>query len=167
MLGSKLAKPKWYAIFKSRKEEISYIRILENYCNDEGKSTYRILYSLDKVEDCTPEQLKSLGIKLYEQGDGEVKNLIKEEVSELGRFNYGYKMIYTKALKHYGLHDVFRRIAKKSKLSFDLHNTLMIMILDRLQEPYSKRAKFLNQNEYLNLPNIALHVHEFNFYMNG
>ena len=140
-----------------KKKSGNYIRILESYRNDEGKSTHRILYSLGKVEDYTPEQLRSLGIKLYELGGGEVKNLLKGEVCELGRFNYGYQMIYTKALKHFGLHDVFRRIAKKSKLSFDFYNTLMLMILERLQEPCSKRANFLNQNEYLNLPNIDLH----------
>jgi transposase len=140
-----------------KKKSGSYIRILESYRNDEGKSTHRILYSLGKVEDYTPEQLRSLGIKLYQLGGGEVKNLLKGEVQELGRYNYGYQMIYSKALKHYGLHDVFRRIAKKSKLSFDFHNTLMLMILERLQEPCSKRANFLNQNEYLNLPNIELH----------
>jgi transposase len=65
-------------------------------------------------------------------------------------------MIFTKALKHYGLHVVFRRIAKKFKLSFDFHNALMLIILERLEEPGSKRANFLNQNEYLNLPNIDL-----------
>lgn len=140
-----------------KKKSGSYIRILESYRNDDGKSTHRILYSLGKVEDYTPEQLRSLGIKLYELGGGEVKNLLKGEVRELGRFNYGYQLVYNEALKHYGLHDVFRRIAKKSKLSFDFHNTLMLMLLERLQEPCSKRANFLNQSEYLNLPNIELH----------
>lgn len=140
-----------------KKKSGNYIRILESYRNEQGKSTHRILYSLGKVEDYTPEQLRAFGIKLYELGGGEVKNLLKGEVCELGRFNYGYQMIYDKALKHYGLHDVFRRIAKKAKLSFDFHNALMLMILERLQTPCSKRANFLNQNEYLQLPSIDLH----------
>ena len=76
-----------------KKKSGNYIRILESYRNDEGKSTHRILYSLGKVEDYTPEQLRSLGIKLYELGGGEVKNLLKGEDCELGRFNYGYQMI--------------------------------------------------------------------------
>jgi transposase len=140
-----------------KKKSGTYIRILESYRNDDGKSTHRILHSLGKVEDYTPEQLRSLGIKLYQLGGGEVKNLLKGDVQELGRYNYGYQMIYSRALKHYGLHDVFRRIARKAKLSFDLPNALMLMLLERLQEPCSKRASFFNQNEYLNLPKIELH----------
>ena len=140
-----------------KKKSGSYLRILESYRTVEGKSTHRILYSLGKVEDYTPEQLRSLGIKLYELGGGDVKSLIKGDIHELGRYNYGYQMIYSKALSHYGLHDVFRRIARKAKLSFDFHNTLMLMLLERLQDPSSKRANFYNQNEYLNLPNIELH----------
>ena len=140
-----------------KKKSGSYLRILESYRNDDGKATHRILFSLGKVEDYTPEQLRSLGIKLYELGGGEVKNLLKGEIQELGRYNYGYQMIYAKAIRHYGLHDLFRRITKKSKLSFDFHNTLMLMLLERLQEPGSKRSNFLNQNEYLNLPTIELH----------
>jgi hypothetical protein len=51
-----------------KKRSGSYLRIVESYRNDDGRSTHRILYSLGKVEDYTPEQLRSIGIKMYELG---------------------------------------------------------------------------------------------------
>lgn len=140
-----------------RKSSGIYLRILESYRNDKGLPTSRVLYSLGKVEDYTPEQLRSIGIKLFELGGGEVKTLLEGDLRELGRFNYGYQQIFGKALEHYGLNDIFRRIKKNSKLEFDLGNSILLMLLERLQEPCSKRSNFLKQQEYLNLPPVSLH----------
>jgi hypothetical protein len=135
----------------------TYLRILESFRNEAGKSTNRILYSLGKVEDYTPEQLRRIGIKLFELGGGEVKALLQGELEELGRFNYGHQQVYGKALLHYGLVDIFRRIEKKNKLQFNLYNSVFLMLIERLQEPCSKRSSFYNQHEYVNLPPVALH----------
>lgn len=140
-----------------KKASGTYLRILESYRNRAGKATHRILYSLGKVEDYTPEQLRAIGVKLFELGGGEVKALLQGELEELGRYNYGYQQIYGKALEHYGLHNVFRRIEKKSKLQFSLYDSVFLMLLERLQEPCSKLGSYFNQHEYLNLPTVALH----------
>lgn len=140
-----------------KKASGTYLRILESYRNEAGKATHRILYSLGKVEDYTPEQLRAIGVKLFELGGGEVKALLQGELEELGRYNYGYQQIYGKALEHYGLHTVFRRIEKKRKLQFSLYNSVFLMLLERLQEPCSKLGSFYNQHEYLHLPTVALH----------
>lgn len=140
-----------------KKKSGTYLRILESFRNMDGKSTHRILFSLGKVENYTPEQLRRIGIKLFELGGGEVKGLLQGDIQELGRYNYGFQLIYSKALAHYGLHDVFRRIAKKSKINFDFYSSVLLMLIERLQDPCSKRANFLNQGEYLNLPTIELH----------
>lgn len=140
-----------------KKSSGTYLRILESYRNAKGKSTNRILYSLGKVQDYTPEQLRNIGIRLFELGGGEVKALLQGELEETGRFNYGYQQVYGKALQHYGLTDIFRRIEKRNKLQFSLHNTVFLMLIERLQEPCSKRSNFFNQQEYVNLPPVALH----------
>lgn len=140
-----------------KKKSGSYLRILESYRDNQGKSTHRILYSLGKLEDYTPEQLRTLGIKFFELGGGEVKNLITGVVSETGRYNYGYQFVYKHALKHYGLNDVFRRIIRSTRIEFDLENTILLMLLERLQDPSSKRANYMHQHEYLRLPVIELH----------
>ena len=72
-----------------RKSLGNYIRILESYRNDKGLPTSRVLYSLGKGEDYTPEQLRSIGIKLFELGGGELKALLPGSLEELGRYNYG------------------------------------------------------------------------------
>lgn len=140
-----------------KKSSGTYLRILESYRNSEGKSTHRVLYSLGKVEDYTPEQLQKIGIKLFELGGGEIKALLNGELEELGRYNYGYQQIFGKAMNHYGLWDVFRRIAKTHKLQFDLGDAIFLMLLERLQDPGSKRSNFYNQQEYVNLPQVSLH----------
>lgn len=140
-----------------KKASGTYLRILESYRNEAGQSTHRILFSLGKVEDYTPEQLRSIGIKLFELGGGEVKALLPGELEEIGRYNYGYQQIYGKALQHYGLHDIFRRIEKKSKLQFSLYDSVFLMLLERLQDPCSKLGNFVHQHEYLQLPSVALH----------
>lgn len=140
-----------------KKSSGTYLRILESYRTSEGKPTHRTLYSLGKVEDYTPEQLRRIGIKLYELGGGELKSFLKGDITELGRYNYGYQQIYGKALRYYQLEDVFNRLQRKSKISFSLNDAVFLMLLERLQEPASKLQNFRRQNEYLNLPQVELH----------
>lgn len=140
-----------------KKPSGTYLRILQSYRDASGQPTHRILYSLGKAEDYTPEQLRAIGIKLFELGGGQVKALLQGDLLEIGRYNYGYQQVYGKALQHYGLHDVFRRIEKKSRLGFNLYDSVLLMLLERLQQPCSKRNSFFNQQEYVNLPAVALH----------
>lgn len=86
-----------------KKSSGTYLRILESYRNDQGKPTHRTLHSLGKVEDYSPEQLRRIGIKLYELGGGELKSFLKGEINELGRYNYGYQQVYSKAMEYHGL----------------------------------------------------------------
>lgn len=140
-----------------KKKSGTYLRVLESYRNDAGKPTHRILYNLGKLEDYTPEQLRCIGIKLYELGGGEIKSLLKGEIIEKGRYNYGYQQVYGKAFEHYGLHDVMRRLEKKSKITFNLKDTVFLMLLERLQDPSSKLQNYHHQEEYLNYPKVELH----------
>lgn len=140
-----------------KKSSGTYLRILESYRDADGKSKHRILHTLGKAEDYSPEQLRSIGIKFFELGGGDVKALLEGELSELGRYNYGYQQIFGRALSHYGLPDVFRRIAKSAKLQFDLSDAVRLMLYERLQEPCSKLRSFHQQNEYVNLPGVELH----------
>ena len=134
----------------------TYLRILESYRRPDGKPSSRVLYSLGKLEDYKSEQLRNIGIKLYELGGGELKGLLEGDLSELGRFNYGYQKVYGYALEHYGLKQLFERLRRKDKLQFDFHNSVLLMLLERLQSPCSKLSNFHHHQEYLNLGNISL-----------
>lgn len=133
-----------------------YLRIIESYRDESGKSRQRILYSLGKVEDYTPEQLKRIGSKLYELGGGNLKELLGIKTSEKARYNYGYYQVFQKAFINYGLDFISKNIQKKHKLSFDFQNALMLMLIDRLHDPCSKRSSYYNQSEYINIAPIEL-----------
>jgi len=140
-----------------RKSSGTYLRILESYRNENGSPTSRVLYSLGKVEDYTPEQLQRMGIKLYELGGGEVKALLEGSIEELARYNYGYVQVYGKAVRHYGLDVLLNRLSRKHHLQFNLSNAVMLMLLERLCDPGSKRNNWLNQQEYIGLEPVSLH----------
>jgi transposase len=134
-----------------KKKSGVYLRILESYRDTDGKSTHRILYSLGKVEDYTPDQLKRIGIKFYELGGGEIKALLEGQIEELARYNYGYVQVFSRALKYYGLDVVIKRIQRSSKVAFNLNNAIMLMLVERLHDPCSKRSNWSNQQEYLGI----------------
>jgi len=140
-----------------KKPSGTYLRILESYRKKDGKPSHRILHNLGKVEDYSPAELRSIGLKLYELGGGQLKSFLKGEIVELDRFNYGYKQIYEKALLHYGLIAVIERINRKSKITFSLLDCVLLMLLERLQDPCSKLKSFHQQAEYLQLPKVELH----------
>ena len=116
-----------------------------------------MLYSLGKVDEYTPQQLRSIGIKLLELGGGELKGLLQGDFLELGRYNYGYQQVFGYALEHYGLRSLFTRLQKKSKLQFSLFDSVLLMLLERLQSPCSKLSNFAHRDEYVNLPELSLH----------
>ena len=139
-----------------KKSSGTYLRILESYRDSEGKSTNRILYSLGKLEDYSAEQLRRIGIKLFELGGGEVKALLNGEVEEIARYNYGYIQVCCKVLQHYGLSSVIDRLQRGSRLQFNLYNALMLMLAERLHDPCSKRSSYFHQHEYLGVEPVSL-----------
>lgn len=139
-----------------KKSSGTYLRIVESYRDDTGKSRHRIMHSLGKVQDYTPEQLRNIGIKLFELGGGSVKALLEGTLEELGRYNYGYRQVYYSAFRHYGLHTVMDRIARKHKLSYNFSDAVLLMLLERLQSPSSKRSNYIRQSDYAGLEPVYL-----------
>ena len=139
-----------------KKSSGTYLRILESYRDNEGKSTHRILYSLGKVEDYTPEQLRRIGVKLFELGGGELKALLDGDIEELARYNYGYVQVFSKVIQYYGLDAVLHRIQRSSKLQFNFYQAVLLMLVERLHDPCSKRSSFYHQQEYLGLEPVGL-----------
>jgi transposase len=139
-----------------RKSSGTYLRIAESYRDEQGSSRHRILHSLGKVSDYTPEQLRSIGLRLYELGGGEIKGLLDGDIEELGRYNYGYCQVYNKAFTYYGLDKIMNRIVRNHKLSFNLSDAVMVMLLERLQEPCSKRSNYIHQLDYVGFEPVYL-----------
>src|ERR1017187_3979863 len=140
-----------------RKKSGQYICIAETYRTGEGKVRTRILHNLGSVADYTPEQLQRIAINLYRLGGGELKSLLGADAKETARYNYGYVQVYSKVVKHYGIDRILNRIQGKHKLTFSLNNTVLLMLLERLQDPCSKRANWFNQKEYFGIEPVVLH----------
>lgn len=140
-----------------RKKSGQYISIAETYRTADGKVRTRILYNLGSVADYTPAQLQRIGKQLYELGGGDLKPLLGLDAKEIARYNYGYSQIYSTVIRHYGIDLILNRLARKYKLKFNLYNAVLLMLLERLQDPCSKRANWFNQREYLGVVPVSLH----------
>lgn len=139
-----------------KKKSGSYLRIVKTFRNN-GKVLHKTLFNLGKKEDYTNDQLQNIGKKLYELGGGKLADLLCDNICELGRFNFGYFQLYSKILKYYGIDKILKKIQKKNNLEINLVNAVLLMLLERLQSPASKRQNYLNQTEYLGIDNIELH----------
>ena len=139
-----------------RKASGNYLSIAETYRTEQGKVRSRILFNLGKKEQYTPEQLRRIGTRLYELGGGDLKELLGITTREIARYNYGYYQVYLNMLKYFGLDNVLKDIGKKHKLKFDLLNATMLMLLERLNDPSSKRSNYFNQTEYLGIEPVDL-----------
>ena len=144
------------SILIDKKKSGDYLRIVESYRDAEGKPRTKTLYSLGRVDSFSPESLKRMGQRLYELGGGDLKDLLGEQVTEEGRYNYGFLLIYRKILYYYGLDRIFQRITKKKKLTYSLTEVVLLLLIERLNDPCSKRGSFFHQQEYLGLPSISL-----------
>jgi len=134
----------------------NYIRIVESYRDESGKPRSRTLFSLGRVDNFSPESLKRMGQRLYQLGGGDLKDLLGEQVKEEGRFNYGFVLVYRKILNHFGIDRILKCIAKKKKLTYSLVEVVLLLLVERLNAPCSKRSSFFHQNEYLGLPAVPM-----------
>ena len=140
-----------------KKKSGIYLSVVETYRNESGTPCHRRLFNLGKVEDYRPDTLKKMGKRLYELGGGDVKDLLGEEIQEFARYNYGYAQVYSKLLKEYRLHKLWQRIIKRHDLKIDLANSILLLLLDRLNQPCSKLCSYDLQSEYLEMPALSLH----------
>jgi transposase len=144
-------------IRKETKKSGTYLRFVESYRDQEGKSKHRTLYNLGRAEDYSPESLKRMGQVLFELGGGKLEELENKQLKEIGRYYYGFPLIVRKLLNEYSLDRFLQRRIHTKGLGFNLADCVSLLICERLHDPVSKRANFINQNDYLGLARIELH----------
>jgi transposase len=139
-----------------RKKSGNYIRLVESY-RSEGKVRHRVIASLGKESDYTPEMLQNMGKRLYELGGGDIQKLLLGDFfHEIGCYNYGFVQAVNKGLKHYDLERILTSISRRHRLQFDLISTIKLLLCERLCDPVSKRSSYVNQNDYLGLKPVDL-----------
>lgn len=142
-----------------KKKSGDYIRIVSSIRKN-GKHTHQTLYSLGKVQDYTPEQLSRIADRLKQASGVGLPELISiqvQQLEELGRYNYGFYLVYNRIFIYYDLPRIFDRIGKKHKLSYKLSNAVLLMLVERLHDPVSKLGNYLNQQDYLGIQSVKLH----------
>ncbi len=100
------------------KDGEKYVRIIESYRDEAGKTRMRTVLNLGKLTDKKIASLKRLGSKLYQAAGGNPDELTGRGVAELARYNYGYVLVCNRVLGHYGLNKLFERIERKQSCSF-------------------------------------------------
>lgn len=144
-------------IRKEVKKSGTYVRFVESYRDENGKSRHRTVFNLGKAEDYTAASLKRMGKLLYELGGGNIEELENKQLKESARYNYGFPQVVKKLLETYSLDTFFRRRTQRSGLGFNLMNSISMLICERLNDPVSKRSSYANQNDYLVLERVELH----------
>jgi len=142
---------------QEKKGTSTYLRIVESYRGDDGKSRHRTLYNLGKAEDYSCEALKKIGQALYELGGGTLDELEHKILHEVARFYYGFPLVVKELLKTYSLNTFFDGVSRNKSLGFNLTHAVNLLISERLHDPLSKRSNYKNQFDYLGLSPLELH----------
>jgi transposase len=142
---------------QEKKGSGTYLRIVESYRGEDGKSKHRTLYNLGKAEDYPVEALKKIGQALYELGGGTKDELEQRMLHEIARFYYGFPLVVKELLKIYSLNTFFDGVTRNKSLGFNLGQSIALLISERLHDPLSKLSNYKNQSDYLGLAKIELH----------
>jgi transposase len=138
---------------KEKKSSGTYLKIVESYRNKDGSPRQKTLYNIGKAENFSNSTLKNIA-NVFLQLAGEKPN---KSIRELKRYNYGFHLVYNRIMKHYGLDKILNNIKKRHHLEYDLYKTILLMLIERLNDPGSKLSNFNHQNEYIGYSNIDLH----------
>jgi transposase len=135
----------------------TYLRIVESKRNSNGKVQKTTLHNLGNVANYSSASLKKMGKVLYELGGGRIPEEYTPRISEIARYNYGFIQVYDHVIKEYELDKYLCRLSLRYHIEFDLYQTILLMIAERLNDPSSKLSNYNHQNEYLGLDKIELH----------
>ena len=142
---------------KEKKASGTYLRIVESYRDKTGKSKHRTLYKLGKAEDYSKKTLNKIGHIFLELSGAKKDVIAKNTLNEITRINYGFGLVYDSVMKHYELDKLLQNIAKRQNSTCDLYKYVLLMILERLNDPSSKLSNYNHQTEYLGFENLQLH----------
>jgi len=142
---------------QDKKQTGTYLRIVQSYRSEDGKSRHKTLYNLGKVEDYSPSALKKIGQTLYELAGGSLDELEAKQLHEISRYYYGFPVVVKALLKTYSLDTFFNRVVNNKSLVYSLLDSVTLLICERLHDPVSKLSSYFNQEDYFGIEHIDLH----------
>ena len=139
---------------REKKKDKTYLSICENYRDESGKVSRRVLHNLGNLETIGESALERIATQLL--------TILKQPIptfstKELCRVNYGFSHIIYHCLQQYDLVNYFHILTKKHKLSYDLLSPILLMLCDRINDPLSKLGSYSVQQEYYGIKDIELH----------
>ena len=133
-----------------------YVRLVEAF--REGKKvSQKIILSLGRKDmiEGNPS-FQRLAERLLEISGGAVAKTKVQETSEGVLRNYGY-VVYRKLWQLFGLDNFFTLLKEShAKLQLDLNAVTLLMVIQHLLRPQSKRATFERRDLYLGIPEMDL-----------
>lgn len=142
---------------REKKDSGTYLRIIQSYRSEDGKSKHKTLFNLGKVEDYTPEALMKIGQTLFELGGGTFEELKQRMLHEISRFYYGFPLVVKHLLQKYSLDVFFNGVTRNKNLGFSMLESTTLLISERLHDPVSKLSNYKNQSDYIGLQTLELH----------
>jgi len=141
-----------------KKKSGTYLRLVKNFRDKDGRTRQKTLKSLGKLEDYPIQDLKQIAQTFYRLAGGTMQELDLYRPKELGRYNYGYSHVLRMMLQKYGLTQLLNKISNKNKKKLDMLSTVILLLAQRLAHPGSKYALFQQQRDYLGIgKQIPLH----------
>ena len=135
-----------------RKPKGTYMRLVESYRDKNGKPKHRTIQNIGRLDGYSQQSLQGLGNAFIKLSGSVPPGKHLPFVQELARFNYGFEWLAKALMKKIGLVDLVKKCQKKNKVStIDFFNTLLLMIVERLRNPSSKRSNYFSQHQYFAL----------------
>ena len=136
----------------TKSKNFTYAQLVESYRDEEGKNRHRVIFNLGRVED-NPSLLR-IGQRLVELASGKkvcsIEDLQGEEVLGWGH------VIYKKLWQEYELDRILKYVSEKTKIAYDLPNTVFRMVVQHLLDPCSKLKTYSKQQESVGLEEVEL-----------
>lgn len=137
----------------------TYLSIVESYRED-GKVKQRsiaCLGSLNSLKEKSEHIIKIAHALLAYCGNTKAFLVDDLSITERSRKKWGCVRVFRKLWNDFAFDTILNNIRKKTKIQFDFFSAVFLMIIDRLQDPKSKRASCIDQDTYYGIRENKLH----------
>ena len=87
------------------------------------------------------------------------EDIIPESFHEVARYNYGYGLVLKELWTIYDIDTFTGQVNHKRRLRFDWQDAFKLMIVERLNDPCSKRQSSFTQNDYTGICDRQIPLH--------
>ena len=135
-----------------------YIQLVESFRED-GKTKHRVLYNFGRRDFLSNDKMfQNIARRLGEIAGltTEMKTSYLPECDDAVSLNYGY-LAYLRLWQKLGIENSLHNLQERSKISYSLSETALLMAVQHLLAPRSKLGAYEHQGDYLGFAQIELH----------